>query len=129
MLDAAVEGASGGRAGQATALAVHASIPPVLDSVVTAIAEATGNLSPTLAHLIHHPLDHETFLGRNGLTVERGFQVLVEALSTLLGRAIVHVLRNSNPVVRALLANKLEEELIFLGDPRSSTVGGSHGGG
>jgi hypothetical protein len=39
------------------------------------------------------------------------------------------VLRDADPVVRALFADELEEELIFFGDPRATAVGGSHGGG
>lgn len=54
---------------------------------------------------------------------------MVEAFTTLLGGAIVHVLRDADPVVRALFADELEEELIFFGDPRATPVGGSHGGG
>jgi hypothetical protein len=34
---------------------------------------------------------------------------LVEAFTTLLGRTVVHVLRDAHPVVRALFAHKLEE--------------------
>jgi hypothetical protein len=36
------------------------------------------------------------------------------------------VLRDAHPVVRALFAHKLKEQLIFFGDPRSTAVGGSH---
>lgn len=52
----------------------------------------------------------------------------MEALPALLGGAVVHVLRDANPVVGALLANQLEEQLVLFRDPRSTTVSGGHGG-
>lgn len=52
----------------------------------------------------------------------------MEALPALLGRAVVHVLRDANPVVGALLADKLEEQLVLFRDPRSATVSGGHSG-
>jgi hypothetical protein len=51
----------------------------------------------------------------------------METFPTLLGRAVVHVLRDADPVVRALFTNKLQEQLILFRDPRSTTVSGSHG--
>jgi hypothetical protein len=50
----------------------------------------------------------------------------MESLPALLGRPVVHVLRNAYPVVGALLADQLKEQLILLRDPRSSTMSWSH---
>lgn len=50
----------------------------------------------------------------------------MEAFTALLGRAVVHVLGDAHPVVGALFADQLEEELVFFGDPRATTVGGGH---
>ena len=126
-LDAAGVGARDGGRGDAAALAVHAAIPPVLDGVVAAVAQAAGDLCPTLAHLIHHALDHQALVGRDGFPVQRGLEVLVEALTALLGRAEVHLLRDADPVVGALFAHELQEQLVFFGDPRSTTMRGRHG--
>lgn len=126
-LDAAGKGARDSWGRDTAALAVHAAIPPILNGVVAAVTEAASNFSPTLAHLIDHAFDHKTLVGRNGFPIQRGLEVLVEAFPTLLRRAVVHVLRDADPVVRALLTNKLQEQLIFFRDPRSTTVSGSHG--
>lgn len=53
----------------------------------------------------------------------------METFTTLLGGAIVHVLRDEHPVLRAMFVYELEEQLIFFGDPLSTTVEGKHGGG
>lgn len=69
---------------------VHAAIPPVLDSVVAAAAQAASDLSPALAHLSDHLLNQLTLLGSDGVMVEVGLQVLVISLTALLGRASAH---------------------------------------
>lgn len=121
------EGSGGGSRGRKTPpLAVHAAIPPVLDGVVTAVAQSAGNLGPTLAHVGHHAFDQQSLFSGNGLAVEGRFEVLVEALPTLLRRAVVHVLRDAHPVVRALFAHQLDKQLVLFGDPRTSTVSLSH---
>lgn len=126
-LDAASKCARDSWGRDTAALAVHAAIPPILNGVVTAVTEAASDLSPTLAHLVDHAFNHKTLVGRNGFPVQGGLKVLVEAFPTLLRRAVVHVLRDADPVVRALFTNKLQEQLIFFRDPRSTTVSGSHG--
>lgn len=112
----------GGGGGKTTALAVHAAIPPVLDCVVTAVTQSTSDLSPALAHVVHHALDHQALIGRNGLAVQRGLEVLVESLPALLGRPVVHVLRDAHPVIGALFAHQLNKKLVLFRDPRASTV-------
>lgn len=66
---------------------VHASIPPILHGIVAAAAEPASDLCPPLAHLGDHLLDHDAFLRSNGVMVEVGLEVLVEALSALFRRA------------------------------------------
>lgn len=128
-LDAAGICAGDGRGRETAAFAVHAAVPPVLDGIVAAVAQAAGDLGPTLAHFIHHAFDQETLVGGDGLPVQSGLEVLVEAFPTLLGRAEVHMLRNAHPVVRALFTDELHKQLIFFGDPRATTVGRGHGEG
>lgn len=111
-----------GRGGKTTTLAVHAAIPPVLNCVVAAVPQSTSNLSPALAHVVHHALDHQAFISRNGLAVQRRLEVLVESLPALLGRPVVHVLRDANPVVGALFAHQLNKKLVLFRNPRASTV-------
>lgn len=93
---------------ETSSLAIHAAVPPVLDGIVAAVAESASDLRPTLSHVVDHALDQQAFLGRDGLTVQRRLQVLVEAFSALLGRAKVHVLGDANPVVRPLFADELQ---------------------
>ena len=112
----------GGGRGKTAALAVHAAIPPVLDSVVTAVTQSASNLSPALAHVVHHTLDHQALISRNGLAVQRWLEVLVKSLPALLGRPVVHVLRDAHPVVGSLFAHQLNKKLVLFRDPRASTV-------
>ena len=46
----------------------------------------------------------------------------MESLPTLLGGAVVHVLRDAHPVVRALFTHQLNEKLILFRYPGSSTM-------
>lgn len=64
---------------------VHAAVPPILDGVVTTTTQSPGNLSPALAHLANHLLDHDAFLWRDGLMIEIRLEVLVESFPALLG--------------------------------------------
>lgn len=121
------EGSGGSSRGRKTPpLAVHAAIPPVLDGIVTAVAQSAGNLSPPLAHVVHHAFDQQALFSGDRLAVQGRFEVLVEALPTLLGRPVVHVLGDAHPVVGALFAHQLDKQLVLLGDPRTSTVSLSH---
>ena len=71
----------------AAAATVHSTIPPVLDGIVAATTQTTGDLGPTLAHLGDHLLDENALLGSDGIMVKVGLEVLVESLTALLGRA------------------------------------------
>jgi hypothetical protein len=102
--------------------AVHATIPPVLDSVVAATAKAASDLGPALAHLGDHLLNQLTLLGSDGIMVEVGLQVLVVSLTALLGRASAHHARDTDPVVSALRVDKAHEDVILLLGPRTSLV-------
>jgi hypothetical protein len=64
---------------------VHPSIPPILDGIVAASTKSAGDLGPSLAHFRNHLLDHDAFLGSDGVMVEVGLQVLMISLSALLG--------------------------------------------
>lgn len=97
----------------ATSSAVHASIPPVLHSVVAAPSESSGNLSPSLAHLSDHLLDHEAFLRSDWLMVEVGLQILVEAFTTLLRRPRLNSRRDADPVVCPVKVNQMHEVLVL----------------
>jgi len=63
---------------------VHAAVPPILHSVVTAAMKASCNLCPTLAHLTDHALDHQPLFGGDWLKVESWLEILVVSLATLL---------------------------------------------
>jgi hypothetical protein len=102
--------------------AVHATIPPVLDSVVAATTQTTSDLGPALAHLSNHLLNQLTLLGSDGVMVEVGLQVLVVSLAALLGRASAHHARDADPVVSALRVDKAHEDVILLLGPGTSLV-------
>lgn len=87
---------------EASSLAVHAAVPPILDGVVAAVPESAGDFGPALAHLVDHAFDHQALLSRDGLAVQRGLQILMKSFTALLGRSEVHVLGDANPVVGAL---------------------------
>lgn len=46
----------------------------------------------------------------------------MESLPALLGRPVVHVLRDAHPVIGALFAHQLNKKLVLFRDPRASTV-------
>lgn len=50
----------------------------------------------------------------------------MESLPTLLGGAVVHVLRDAHPVVGTLFAHQLNEKLVLFRYPGSSTVSLGH---
>jgi len=102
--------------------AVHATIPPVLDSIVAATAQAASDLGPALAHLGDHLLNQLTLLGSDGVMVEVGLQVLVISLTALLGRASAHHARDADPVMGALRVDKAHEDVILLLGPGTSLV-------
>lgn len=103
--------------------AVHATIPPVLDGVVAASAQATGNLSPSLAHLGNHLLNHLALLGSDGVVVEVRLEVLVVALTALLGRTRSHHAGNAHPVVGTLGMDQSHEHVVLMLGPGTSLVG------
>lgn len=111
---------------ESSSLPVHASIPPVLDGVVAAVAQSPGDLRPALSHFVDHPFDHHALLGGDGLVVQGRLQVLVESLPALLGRSVAHVLRDAYPVVGSLFAHELEQRLVLFWNPRPTTVCGRH---
>ena len=109
-----------------TLATIHTAVPPVLDRIVAAAVESAGNLGPSLAHLSHHSLNHDTFFGRDRVEVQRRLQVLVVTLAALLGRARLNELRDAHPVVGALTVDKIKEALVFGLRPRAPSVFNHH---
>jgi hypothetical protein len=99
---------------------IHASIPPIFDSVIAAIPQSPCNLRPTTSHVSHHLLDHLSLLMSDRIVIQGLFQVLMVALSTLLGCSMLHMLRYANPIIRALLLDQIEEVLILVCVPWST---------
>lgn len=91
----------------ASSSAVHAAIPPVLNCVIAAAAESASDLGPPLAHLADHLLDHDTFLGSNGLVIEIRLQILMVPLTALLRRACLDRRGDADPIVRAMKVDKM----------------------
>lgn len=67
-----------------TPSSVHATVPPVLDSVVTSASQSSRNLSPSLSHFGDHLLDQNAFLRSNGVMIEVWLEILVVSFATLL---------------------------------------------
>jgi hypothetical protein len=64
--------------------AIHASVPPVFDSVVTPVSQPPCDLGPPLPHVVHHPLYQLALLCRYGLMIQGWLQILMIALPALL---------------------------------------------
>lgn len=102
--------------------AVLTTIPPVLDGVVAAAMEAAGNLSPSLAHLGDHLLDHGALLGSDGVVVEVRLEVLVIPFPALLGGSGLDHRRDADPVVSTLSVDEAKQELVLSLGPGTSLV-------
>lgn len=66
--------------------AIHTTIPPVLDRIVTSSFKSPCDFCPALSHLSDQSFNYLAFFGRDGIMVQAGFQVLMISLSTLLWR-------------------------------------------
>lgn len=62
---------------------VLTAVPPILDCVVAAAFESSGDFGPPLAHLLHQLLDQLAFLWCDGFMVQGGLEVLVKSLAAL----------------------------------------------
>lgn len=102
--------------------AVHATIPPVLDGVVTSSSQAARDLCPTLAHLGHHLLDEDAFFRRDWVVVQIWLQVLVESLATLLWGACLDGAGYADPIRRAILVHEVKQQVVFGLRPRATLV-------
>lgn len=51
----------------------------------------------------------------------------MKALAALLRRAVLHLLRNADPIVGALLMNELDQGVVLFRDPRSTAMVWCHG--
>ena len=103
---------------------IHASIPPVFDSIVTAIPKSSSNFCPATSHITHHPFNHFSFLVSDRVMIQRLFQILVVSFSTLLRCPVLHVLRDAYPIVGTFLLDKIKQKLVLICVPWSA-VGGS----
>ena len=72
----------------ATLATVDASVPPVLDSVVTAIRHIASDLGPFPPEILDHILDEVTFFAGDGVVVQIGLEILIPSLSALLGGSV-----------------------------------------
>jgi len=106
--------------------AILASVPPVLDGVVAAAVQSSGNLCPPLALLLDHALDEGALLRRDGIMVQCWLQVLVVSLPALLGSPRGQESGDPDPVQRALGLNELHQVLVLLLGPRSPSVAVGH---
>lgn len=95
---------------RAATSSIHPAIPPVLDSVVAAASQPSGNLSPPFPHLRYHLLNHDALFWRDGIVIQVGLQILVEPFTTLLGRTRLDGLRYPDPVVRAMEVDQRQQE-------------------
>jgi hypothetical protein len=105
---------------------IHTPVPPIFDGIVAAITDASGNISPPLPDFGDQLLDHFTFTRGDWVMIQRRLQVLVIPLATLFRRSVLHVLRDANPVVRALAVHELEESSIFVRQPRTPSSRARH---
>jgi hypothetical protein len=98
------------------------SVPPILDGIVAAIVQASGDLSPSLADFLHKSFDFNTLFRCNWVMVEGGLEILMIAFSALLGRSGSKSLGNLNPVERSMVIDQLHQIIIFLVGPGSSSM-------
>lgn len=101
---------------------VDSSVPPVLDGIVASAVELSGNLGPSLPHLVDQLFDDESFFRCDWVVVKVWLEVLVVSFAALLWRARTNKLRDSDPVVWAEASNKLKKMGIFVSRPRTSAM-------
>lgn len=101
---------------------VHATVPPVLHSVVAATTQAAGDLSPSLAHFANHLLDQQPFFRGDRVMVQVGLQVLMVPFPALLWRSRLNSRGNPNPVVGAMKIDQVQKILVLGLRPGSSLV-------
>jgi hypothetical protein len=77
----------------------HASVTPVLDSIVAFGFLTALRSLPTSSHLIHHLLYQLAFLCRYRSMIQGWLEVLVIAFSALLWLSVLNMLRYLNPGV------------------------------
>lgn len=69
--------------------AIHTTIPPILDGIVTSSLKSPCDFCPALSHLSDHSFNFLAFFGRDGIMVQARFQVLMISLSALLWRPLI----------------------------------------
>lgn len=88
---------------------IHAAVPPIFDGVVASTTKAAGNFRPPFPHLTHQSFDDGTFIRRNGIVVQRRFQILVETFPALLGRPRSDQVGYPHPIMSTLGMHKLKQ--------------------
>ena len=86
--------------------AIHSTIPPVLDRIVTSSFKPPCDLCPALSHLSDHSFNFLAFFGRDRVMIQGRFQVLMISLSALLWRPrILEECGYPHPIIGTLLAD------------------------
>lgn len=119
-------GVLGGLAPVHSLSAILATVPPVLDGVVAAAVQSSGNLCPPLALLLDHALDESALLCRDGIMIQSWLQVLMVSLPALLGSPCGQETGDPDPVQRTLCLNELHQVLVLLLGPRPPSVAVGH---
>mmetsp|Transcript_47604 Transcript_47604/g.114278 ORF Transcript_47604/g.114278 Transcript_47604/m.114278 type:complete len:306 (+) Transcript_47604:1197-2114(+) len=124
LLALAVAGGVGGgerveSAGQGLVhLALERGVPVILDGVVGAPDERLGNLRPPVAELVVRDDELAVLLARPLLALDLGVEVVVPSLAALLSDAAGKLLRDFGPLLRAELADELDDLVVLLLGPR-----------
>ena len=125
LLALAVAGGVGGgerveSAGQGLVhLALERGVPVILDGVVGAPDERLGNLRPPVAELVVGDDELAVLLARPLLALDLGVEVVVPSLAALLSDAAGKLLRDFGPLLRAKLADELDDLVVLLLGPRA----------
>ena len=86
--------------------AIHTTIPPVLDRIVTSSFKPPCDFCPALSHISDHSFNFLAFFGRDRVMVQAGFKVLMISLSALFWRPrIIEVRGYPHPVIGTLIAD------------------------
>ena len=94
---------------------ILSTIPPVLDGIIATVrAQYSCNLSPLRANLTNKSLNLLALLLTDRRMVEPGLEVLVEALTALLGCPCAHGIGDLDPVGMLVAFTDEEQETSIL---------------
>ena len=91
----------------------------ILDGVVGAPDERLGNLRPPVAELVVGDDELAVLLARPLLALDLGVEVVVPSLAALLSDAAGKLMRDFGPLLRAKLADELDDLIVLLLGPRA----------